>query len=44
MMCEPLRGWRHVRVTEQRTRRDYAACVRELAEARYPQAIKIRLV
>ena len=44
MMCEPLRGWRHVRVTERRTRRDYAACVRELVEVHYPQAIKIRLV
>jgi hypothetical protein len=44
MMCEPLRGWRHVCVTEHRTRRDYAACVRELAEVHYPRAIKIRLV
>ena len=44
MMCEPLRGWRHVRVTEHRTRRDYAACIRELVERHYPQAIKIRLV
>jgi hypothetical protein len=24
MLCEPLRGWRHVKVTERRTRRDYA--------------------
>jgi hypothetical protein len=23
MMCEPLRGWRHVKVTERRTRLDY---------------------
>ncbi len=44
MMCEPLRGWRHVRVTERRTRRDYAACVRELVEVHYPRATKIRLV
>jgi len=44
MMCEPLRGWRRVRVTERRTRRDYAACVRELVEGYYPQAVKIRLV
>jgi hypothetical protein len=44
MMCEPLRGWRHVRVTEHRTRCDYAACLRELVEVQYPQAIKIRLV
>ena len=44
MMCEPLRGWRHVRVTERRTRRDYAGCVRELVDVYYPQAEKIRLV
>jgi len=36
MMCEPLRGWRHVQVTERRTRRDYAACVRELVDVHYP--------
>ena len=24
MMCEPLRGWRHVKVTARRTRQDYA--------------------
>jgi hypothetical protein len=44
LMCEPLRGWRHVRVTERRTRRDYALCVRELVDVHYPQAQKIRLV
>jgi hypothetical protein len=44
MMCEPLRGWRHVRVSERRTRKDYAQCVRELVEMHYPEARKIRLV
>lgn len=44
MMCEPLRGWRHVRVSERRTRSDYAQCLRELVEVHYPQAKKIRLV
>src|SRR3954471_12867137 len=44
MICEPLRGWRHVQVTERRTRRDYAACVRELVDVYYPKARKIRLV
>ena len=44
MMSEPLRGWRHVQVTQRRTRRDYAACVRELVDVHYPQAAKIRLV
>ena len=44
LVCEPLRGWRHVRVTQRRTRRDYAECVRDLVEVRYPRATRIRLV
>jgi hypothetical protein len=44
MMCEPLRGWRHVKVSERRTRRDYAECVRELVDMHYPKAKQIRLV
>jgi len=44
VVCEPLRGWRHVRVSERRTRQDYARCMRELLEVHYPRAKKIRLV
>jgi len=44
LLCEPLRGWRHVAVTARRTRRDYAACIKELVDVHYPQAVKIRLV
>ena len=44
MMCEPLRGWRHVRVTERRTRRDWAECIKELVDVHYPEVEKIRLV
>ena len=44
LMCEPLRGWRHVEVTQRRTRRDYASCMRNLVDLHYPQAKKIRLV
>ena len=44
MMCEPLRGWRHVKVSERRTRKDYAHCVRQLVEVHFPEARKIRLV
>src|SRR5215469_5546128 len=44
MMCEPLRGWRHVTVTERRTRQDYAHCIRALVDQYYPRATKIRLV
>ncbi len=44
MMCEPLRGWRHVKVTARRTRVDWAECLKELLEVRYPKAKKILLV
>lgn len=44
MVCEPLRGWRHVKVTERRTRRDYAECIRDLVDLHYASAKKIRLV
>jgi len=44
LLCEPLTGWRHVRVTERRTRKDYAECLRELVDVYFPQATKIRLV
>jgi len=44
LFCEPLRGWRQVRVSERRTRKDYAAAVQELLEVYYPKAIKVRLV
>jgi DDE superfamily endonuclease len=44
MMCEPLRGWRHVMVTDRRTRQDYAHCIRDLVDRHYRHATKIRLV
>jgi hypothetical protein len=44
MCCEPLRGWRHVRVTARRTKLDWAECMRELVDVPYPQATRIRLV
>ena len=44
VMVEPLAGWRHVAVTEQRTRRDFAECLRFLVEERYPDAEYVRLV
>ena len=44
MMCEPLRGWRHVRVTARRTRRDYAECLKELVDVHYPKAEKVLVV
>jgi hypothetical protein len=44
MFFEPLRGWRHVWVTEQRRKVEWAGCVKELLDTYYPEAIKIRLV
>jgi hypothetical protein len=44
VVCEPLRGWRQVRVSDQRTRIDWAQCVKELVDVHYPQADKIVLV
>jgi transposase len=41
---EPLAGRRHVKVTTQRTKRDWAECIRALAETQYPKAEKIVLV
>jgi len=38
VMVEPLAGWRHVQVTERRTKQDYAECLRYLVEERYPDA------
>lgn len=44
LLCEPLRGWRHVAVTKQRTMRDFAHQMQWLAGEAYPDAEKIRVV
>ena len=44
MFFEPLRGWRHVEVTDRRTKADWARCMRELAETHYPEADAIVVV
>ena len=44
LVCEPLRGWRHVTVSDRRTRLDWAACIKDLVDVRYPEAEKIVLV
>ena len=44
MMCEPLVGKRHVKVTERRTKIDWAYCVREMVDQIYPDAEQIVLV
>ena len=44
MQVAPLQGWRHVTVRAQRTRRDYAHCLRDLAVVHFPHARRIILV
>ncbi len=44
LFVEPLRGWRHVRVTDRRTKQDWAHAVKELVDVHYPDAERIVLV
>jgi hypothetical protein len=44
MANEPLAGKRFVKVTEQKTKKDWAAFIKEIADDHYPSAKKIRLV
>jgi hypothetical protein len=44
MHCQPKAGWRHVAVTEQRTKVDFAQQMKWLSDEAYPQAEVIRVV
>ena len=44
MFFEPLRGWRHIEVTERRTKIDWANCMKQLVDEFYPDAVRIRVV
>lgn len=44
LVCEPLRGWRHVMVSARRTRIDWAHCIKDLLEVHYPDAERVVLV
>lgn len=44
MFLEPLRGWRHVKVTERRTKVDWSYCMKQLVDEFYPDAVCIRVV
>jgi len=44
MEVEPLAGKRHVEITERRTRKDWAAQIKQMLDERYPNATKVRLV
>jgi hypothetical protein len=44
MFFAPLEGWRHVKVTDRRTKADWAYCMRDLADVHFPTAVLIRVV
>jgi hypothetical protein len=44
MFFEPLRGWRHLKVTQRRTRQDWARAMKELVDVYYPDAECITVV
>jgi hypothetical protein len=40
---QPLTGWRQVKVTERRTKLDFAQCMKELVDVLLPEAEQIRV-
>ena len=44
LTCEPLRGWRHVAVTRQRTMQDFAHQMQWVVDEAYPDIPVIRVV
>jgi len=41
---QPQAGWRHVKVTQQRTKQDFAHCMKDLVDMHLPDAEQIRVV
>ena len=44
VICQPLAGWREVKVTKRRTKIDFAHCMKDLVDVHFPDAVTIRLV
>ncbi len=44
MFVDVHRPWRHAKVTDRRTSRDFAECMRDLVDVHYPRAQRIRVV
>jgi len=44
MMFEPLAGKRHLKVTDRRTKKDWAECMRKMVDEIYPEAEQLVLV
>jgi len=44
MFFQPRAGWRHVQVTERRTKQDFALCMKDLVDIHFPKAELIRVI
>jgi hypothetical protein len=44
LLCQPLAGWRHVAITDRRTKHDFALQMRDLVDRHCPDAGVIRIV
>lgn len=44
MFFQPLAGWRHVEVSERRTKQDFAHAMKDLVDIHFPEAQVIRVV
>lgn len=44
MLCAPFEGWRHVKVTDRRTKVDFAYCIKDLLTLHYPNAELVTIV
>lgn len=44
LLFQPLAGWREVKVTERRTKHDFAHVMREVVDVHFPHAETIRVV
>ena len=44
MLVDAHRPWRHAKVTDRRTCRDFAECMRDLVDIHYPKAERIRVI
>jgi len=44
MFFAPLQNWREVKITDRRTKADWAECMRELVDVHFPDAPRIKVV
>lgn len=44
MLFAPLEGWRHVKVTDRRTKVDWAYCIQDLLTVHFPEAETMTIV